>query len=443
MEKLMVRRYFISFVLSVLATSFILFLSGCEKGPVSEKTTISVWFHTGRPEEKRVIEGQVARFNESQDTIRVELTLIPEGDYNLQVQSAAADGKLPDLLDLDGPYLYNYAWKGHLMPIDDLLPADIKSDLLPSIIKQGTYEGKLYSIGTFDSGLGLYASREKLAQVGARISSSPQDAWTADEFEAILSKLAAIDPDGMVLDIRLDYRGEWYTYAFSPIIQSAGADLIDRSDFQTAVNVLNSPEAVRGLTHLQQWLNKGYIDPNTDTQSFVEGNVALSWCGHWEYPRYLDHLADDLILLPLPDFGTGSKTGMGSWNWSITSKCKEPGAAMEFLGFLLKTNEVLAMTNANGAVPATGSAIAASDLYGENGPLHLFVSQLRTSAVPRPQTPAYPVITSAFQQAFLDIRNNVDVKTALDKAVAVIEEDLRDNEGYRQSGARGQGTGNR
>jgi multiple sugar transport system substrate-binding protein len=60
------------------------------------------------------------------------------------------------------------------------------------------------------------------------------------------------------------------------------------------------------------------------------------------------------------------------------------------------------------------------------------VEQLQTSAIPRPQTPAYPVITYAFQQAFMDVRNNADGKEALDRAVAVIDEDIRDNEGYRR-----------
>jgi multiple sugar transport system substrate-binding protein len=51
-------------------------------------------------------------------------------------------------------------------------------------------------------------------------------------------------------------------------------------------------------------------------------------------------------------------------------------------------------------------------------------------AVPRPRTPAYPVITSAFQAAFMDIRNNGKVQQALDRAVQVIDQDIADNKGY-------------
>ncbi len=433
----MIRNRFV-FYKPILFTFFIMMVSflltGCSREKDTDglgRTIISVWFHTGRPEEKQVMENQVKRFNESQDKIKVRLTLIPEGDYNTQIQAAAADGKLPDLLDLDGPYVYNYAWKKHLIPIDHLLPHEIKKDLLPSIIEQGTYRGKLYAIGTFDSGLGLYGNRKFLSAVAAHIPTGPQNAWKIDEFEKILAALAQKDKDGKVLDLRMDYRGEWFTYAFSPAIHSGGGDLINRDNFQNATGILNGPSAVKAMQHIKVWFAKQYVDPNTDTNSFVNGRVALSWCGHWEYPRYSTALGNDLVVLPLPDFGNGTKTGMGSWCWSITSNCKNPQRAMQFLLFLLRPTEILAMCRANGAVPARKSAIAASTLYQDNGPLHLFARQLEGGyAVPRPQTPAYPVITSVFQQAFQDIRHGRDVKQALDQAASMINQDIKDNKGY-------------
>ncbi|MCG8489492.1 MAG: ABC transporter substrate-binding protein, partial [Chromatiales bacterium] len=62
---------------------------------------------------------------------------------------------------------------------------------------------------------------------------------------------------------------------------------------------------------------------------------------------------------------------------------------------------------------------------------NLFARQLTGGfSVPRPQTPAYPVITSAFQQAFYEIHNGGDVQAALDKAVAIVDQDIDDNRGY-------------
>ncbi len=425
-------RTFPQTTLKLLLLLVALLLMGCSNDPprdTSGREIVTVWHHTGRPAEKQVMQEQVRLFNKRQNEITIRLTLIPEGEYNTQVQAAATDNNLPDLLDLDGPYLANYAWKNHLTPLEDLLRPEVKKDILPSLLAQGTYNKKLFAIGTFDSGLGLYGNRQMLKAIAARLPAGPKDSWSHEEFAEILARLAQKDEDGMVLDLRLDYRGEWYTYAFSPLLQSAGADLIDRRTMQSAALVLNSPAALRALGQVQSWFKKGFIEPNTDSSSFTTGRTALSWCGHWEYPRYKKALGNNLILLPLPDFGTGTKTGMGSWAWAIPRASNKKTQAMRFLHYLLEPEQILKTCEANGAIPGTRTAIIASPLYQPGGPLHLFVRQL-SHAVPRPQTPAYPVITSAFQQVFADVRHGADITEALNRAVALIDQDIQDNEGY-------------
>jgi multiple sugar transport system substrate-binding protein len=412
-----------------------LILSGCNNLPQSgsqeDAIPISVWFHSGQAGERKTMQEQVARFNASQNRIRAQLTIIPEGTYNAQVQAAALAGDLPDLLEFDGPYLYNYVWQGHLHPMDDLLPGELADDLLPTILEQGTYNNHLYSIGTFDSGLGLFARRSKLVAAGVRIPSGINDAWRASEFDSVLTALAEQDPDGAVLDLKLNYRGEWYTYAFSPTLHSAGTSLVDPKTMQHAGGFLNSAIAVTTLGRLQSWLKKGYIDANVDDASFVSNRVALSWVGHWEYPRYREACGDDLILLPLPDFGNGSISGQGSWNWGITANSRHPQEAFAFLKFILAPDEVLAMATANGAVPARRSVLDQSPLYRKGAPLNLFAAQLLEGrTVSRPRTPAYPVISAAFQQAVDNIRNNGNVQASLDQAARTIDQDINDNRGY-------------
>jgi len=410
-------------------------LSACEQSEqakdVQPGTVLSVWAHAGQAAERDVLRRQLQSYDDSHPDLHIKLTFIPERSYNAQVQSAAIAGALPDLLEFDVPYLYNYVWQGHLQPLDTLLPGDIKQDLLPSILAQGTYRGDLYAVGTFDSGLGLYARRSLLQQVQARIPTRPQDAWSVEEFDRILQRLAKHDADGAVLDLKLNYPDEWFCYAFSPILQSAGADLIDRRDYQHASGVLNSAAAVRAMTQLQHWLRDGLVDPNVDDAAFVRGRVALSWAGHWEYRRYHAAFGKDLVVLPLPDFGHGSRTGQGSWAWGITRHAKAPAQAAKLIAYLLQTPQILAMTNANAAVPATRASIAQSELYRPGGPLRLFALQLKHGvAVPRPRTPAYPVISAAFRQAFADIRNGEPVQQTLNHAAHVIDQDIRDNHGY-------------
>lgn len=406
--------------------------AACGRGGEDGRPVVEVWFHSAQPAERETLKDQIRRFNEGQSDFRVCLTVIPEGAYSGQVQASAVAGNLPDLLEFDGPYVYNYVWQGILLPLDDRLPDAVREDLLPSILAQGTYRGALYSVGTFDSGLGLYGRRSLLTKAGIRVPEDPSGAWSAAAFEAALAKLSENDPDGRVLDLKLNYPGnEWFTYAFSPPLWSAGGGLIDRKTHGAADGVLNGPASVSALERIQGWFQDGYVDPNLDDAAFTEGRVALSWVGHWEYARYRDAWGADLAVLPLPDFGRGTRTGQGSWNWGIPKSSRRPKLAMRFLAFLLEPEQVLAMTKANGAVPATRGAVARSELYGPGGPLRLFARQLLEGyAVPRPRTPAYPVISSAFAGAFHDIRNGADVREALDGAARTIDQDIRMNRGY-------------
>jgi multiple sugar transport system substrate-binding protein len=134
----------------------------------------------------------------------------------------------------------------------------------------------------------------------------------------------------------------------------------------------------------------------------------------------------------MPDFGRGPKTGMGTWNWGITSSCKNPQAAWEILRFMLEPEQILFMTNANGAVPARRSALVRSELHRPGGMLHLYIEQTEAGfTVPRPITPAYPTITKAFAEAFKQVAHGADVKATLDRAAQTIDQDIKEHSGYQ------------
>jgi multiple sugar transport system substrate-binding protein len=83
-----------------------------EEAPAAEAVTVEVWFHSGKGEEREVLDAQVTDFNAMQDEIVIDAVQLPEGSYNDQVNAAALANDLPCLLDFDGPFLYNYAWSG-------------------------------------------------------------------------------------------------------------------------------------------------------------------------------------------------------------------------------------------------------------------------------------------------------------------------------------------
>ncbi len=410
----------------LLTLSIALLLTFVMAGSVMAQTEIEVWFHSGRGSEREVIRDQAQRFTEMDNGITVNLVKLPEGSYTQQVQSAAAAGDLPDVLDLDGPTIANYAWSGFLKPLGEFVPEEMEEDFLPSILDQGYYNGKLYALGTFDSGLAFWGNKEYLEEVNARIPDGVDDAWTFQEFMDITRRLQKLPEVEYALDMKLNYGvNEHYTYEFSPFLQAFGGDLIDR-ETMVAEGTINGPEANAFASWFQSLFEKGYVDANPpgDTQ-FIEGKTALAWVGHWTYNQHKNALGDDAILIPAPKFMGGKQsTGMGSWAWSMPASTEHPEAAWEFMKFILQPEEIIKMTNANGAVPSRESAIEMSDLYKEGGELNLFVEQLQKIAVPRPVTPAYPTITSAFQTAMDNIINGADVSQELNNAAETIDEEI-------------------
>lgn len=406
--------------------------------PTSAQTdrpkTISVWTHNlPGSVESDVLIAAVKAFEQRQSEYKIELLPIAPEIYANRIIGSAQAGSLPCVLEFDGPYLYGFAWPGYLQPMDRLVSAEMKADFLPSIIAQGTFDGKLYSLGQFDSGLAIYGNRQYLTAAGVRIPTFDEP-WSLAEFEEALEKLTALPEVEHALDMKINYgHGEFYAYAFSPILQSFGGDLINRQTYQQASGVLDGPQSVMAMQHFQSWFQQGWVSKSitTDDDFHVSKKVALSWVGHWMYNPYKEGLGEDLVLLPMPDFGHGPKTGMGSWSWGITSSCQDPTGAWAFIEHLLSPEEILRITDANGAVPARLSALAQSEFYGETGPLHLFVQQLNSDrAVPRPKTPAYATISTAFATALENIINGADVQAELTQAAQKIDQDIEDHQGY-------------
>ncbi|WP_258177172.1 ABC transporter substrate-binding protein, partial [Streptomyces solincola] len=320
--------------------------------------TVTVWAHQGQAGESAALRDAVTAFNASQQETRVELTLIPDADYTKAVTATDAS-RLPDVLEFDGPTMASLVRGGKLAPVDGYVSAGTLANATDATRTDGAIGGRQYGLGMYDSGLGVYGSRKLLDAAGVTYPTGLSDAWTAAEFTDAVRKLAAKDSRGTSLDLQenLGYANEWGTYGFAPVVWSAGGSLLDGGRAQSA---LNTPAAASALRIFQSW--KKYTDPNTDGNAFTKGRAALSWAGHWMYPAYSEALGDDLVVLPLPDFGDGPKTGQGSWRWGISSRTGAGRAAGAFLDALLDDTNVTAMTLANSAPPATRSALARSGL---------------------------------------------------------------------------------
>jgi len=392
-------------------------------------TTLELWTHNGGNETELAVNKKViADFNASQSKYVVKLQSFPQAAYNDAVTAAAAAKKLPCVMDIDGPNVPNWAWAGYLEPLD--LPESLFANQLPSTL--GTVDGKLYSFGHYDVAMNLTARKSVLEKNGIRIPSVDQP-WTRTEFDAALAKIKATRQFKYPLDLGTGGSGEWLPYAYSPMLQSFGGDLIDRSDYKGADGVLNGPAALEWAKWFRGTVEQGYAQQKSgedSTVDFVNGKTAIMWTGSWAADAVTKKFGDDVVFLPPVDFGNGPKIGGASWQWGMSSACAAKEGATEYLKFSAQPKYYVEYAKALGLIPANTDAAAEVPNFAPNGKYRVFLELANKYALVRPVTPAYPYISSTFQKAAADILAGGDPKQILDKAAADIDNNIKSNGNY-------------
>ncbi len=397
---------------------------------VLAQTDLTMWYHgAGNEVESGIINQIVADFNASQTDWKVSLESFPQGAYNDSVVAAALAGNLPDIMDVDGPVMPNWAWAGYMQPlvIDEALIANF----LPGT--KGMWDGKLYSVGLWDAAVALVTRQSTLDALGLT-APTLDDPWDMAEFMAALDAAKASGSYEYPLDLGMAWTGEWYPYAFSPFLQSFGGDIVDRATYTTAEGALNGDAAMAFGAWWQMLFTEGYApgtsqDPADRDSGFVDGKYAFSWNGNWAALGALT-AHDDTLFLPAPDFGAGSKIGAASWQFGVSATSEHPDGAAAFIQFALNDQYLADFSNGIGLIPATATSAALTDNYKEGGPMAVFFGLTSAQALVRPVTPGYVVAAKVFEKALADIANGADVAETLDAAVDEIDADIAANSNY-------------
>ncbi len=411
---------------AVLALA-VAFAAGCERsqpaGPQAQRITI--WSHQGQQREHAALRRIIAAFNEAHraEGLRAEITFFPDRDYADRVSIAAAGGTLPDVLDIDGPYVGPWAAEGLLRPLDAFVSDELRADLLGSLIAQGTYRGRLYALGAFESALVVYYNRAMVEKAGLKPPQHPQDAWDFDAFVQALHKVRPYCKIPLSLHMD-DASDEWFTYAFSPLIWSAGGRLID-TQARRCAGVLDSAGNIAVIRRWQQLFQQGLAEPtSTNPDPFSAGLAAFDWTGHWMLPKFESTAGLRFGVMPLPRTGERFVCPSGSWCWGISRDSRRPQLAWKLIAWLIDAqNGIRPIVQANGAVPGRRSAFAFFPEY-QRMPRRLFREQLEHDAHPRPRTAVYLTLTTEFARALRDIALGADVAQRLHAAAAAVQRAL-------------------
>ena len=167
------------------------------------------------------------------------------------------------------------------------------------------WEGETYAVGYYDVALAMLARKSDLDAAGVRVATIEKP-WTKDEFQDALTKLKALGKWEYPLDMGTAGTGEWLPYAYSPLLQSFGGDLINRDGFQSADGALNGDEAVEWAKWFRGLADQGFMATKSgkdSTQDFLNNKSGLLYTGSWAADKARAALGDDLVVMPTVDLG--------------------------------------------------------------------------------------------------------------------------------------------
>jgi multiple sugar transport system substrate-binding protein len=161
-----------------------------------------IWW--GNPDRDRRTNEVVALF--SQDT---GTEIVPEtyawNDYWQKLATQAAGRNLPDLIQMDYRYIFEYARRQQLAALDDLVGArlaEVQFD--PNQLASGKVDGKLYGVSMGANSMSYIYNKAVLD--GAGVTLPDMKAWTNDEFIAIGKALQGKLPERMAFVDNMGYR---------------------------------------------------------------------------------------------------------------------------------------------------------------------------------------------------------------------------------------------
>src|SRR3954447_13839199 len=413
----------------LLAAALPLSMAACTKGGSSSSGgaggELTMWTHNaGNKAELAAVTAIVNDYNKSQSKYKVKIQAFPQDSYNQSVVAAAASKKLPCILDIDGPNVPNWAWAGYLAPLDGL--AVTLSKYLPTGL--GKWDNKTYSYGYYDVALVMVTRKTILDKYGIRVPTTDSP-WTKDEFNAALKKIKASGDFQNPLDIATSFTGEWWPYAYSPMLQSFGGDLINRDDYKSAEGVLNGPQAIEWATWFRGLVTNKYVPLKSGTdpaKDFMNGKTAILYNGSWTAVDTRKKFKD-VVFLPSVDLGQGPKIGGGSWQWGMSTNCASPEGAADYMEFAAQDKYVASVAKATTNIPATDAAAAQVPGFGPGQENEVFLDYAKKFAVLRPPTPGYTFIATEFTKTAQDILNGADPQQSLDQAVKDIDANQKSN----------------
>ena len=379
-----------------------------------EKVTLTLWDYFEGVNSQKGVKALVTAFNASQSKVEVKAVFTPRDEMDKQLSIGLVSNKLPDLVLIDGCDYASRISMGLFADVTDNFNKDFGSkvdDFYAGPLETCKTGDKYYGIPFGCNDLGFYYNKDMFKDAG--IANAPTT-WA--EMTADCAKLSKNGVYGLAVSAIKNDEG---SFQFMPWLYSTGA----------TYDKVNSTEAIKSLTLLQDYVTKGYMSKEAINwtqadaeKQFATGKAAMMLNGPWNIETVqTDAPKLNFGVVEIPkDVKFASVTG-GEDMGIIKGHHEAEG--WEFLKFT--ADNALTYIDDMGYIPSTKS-LAAKDTALQNNPLMKPFVTILDYATPRGPSAQWPKVSAALYTAEQQVMTNQKTPTdAANEAQTAIDAALK------------------
>ncbi|MBE7680197.1 MULTISPECIES: ABC transporter substrate-binding protein [Paenibacillus] len=300
--------------------------------------------------------------------IKVNYEVVNFTEQHDKLATAFAGGSTEyDIVHVRDDFVAEFAPKGFLTPLDDLITEDMKANISDNYFTPMMNDGQIYGFPRYLWPWQFYYNKELFAEAGIE---NPPSTWA--EFTAVAEKLKAkgITP----------YAEPWgETFSYTPFIVHLRSEGGEFWDEEQDIPTFNSPEGVRALQFMADMNLKSKIISPQSVQydstapladAFAQGTIAMMMNAPHTYPLANNPETSKITgqvgvaLVPGAELKTASYAETGGLAIPASSKNKEQ--AMEYIKFVTSTEQEKAMAIGIGRIPADNVALQDTEVQEAN-----------------------------------------------------------------------------
>ncbi|MBD8068724.1 ABC transporter substrate-binding protein [Bacillus sp. PS06] len=401
---------------------------GKQDHPIIE---LSFWRNLGNEAENKAFIAIIEAFEEKNPHIKINMSLIPFGDYEIRLRTEVAAGNTPDIMAIDSPNLATYANANAIRSIDAWMEAEGNLEDIPMTILNGLiYNDEIYLAPIADSSIAMFYNKNLFKEKGIPFpSENPNSPWTWDEVLEAAKQLTDLEKGVYGIDPAQGFPvGEAPAYFKLPLMWQFGAEIISE-DGRTTDGYLNSPKSLKALQFYQDLYHKHKVAAfELPPNPFATEKVAISIEGSWALEHLQNNfpdftLGEDFGIAPLP-IAEKQVAANGGWALGISTNTEYPEEAWEFVKFATSYEGIKIYVEKTGDIPARYSVVKEFPKFNQY-PHNIFLIQSQKYSKNRPVTPIYPTVSATIRELFLEVGvSNENVLDAANRAVRKIDQEI-------------------